>query len=80
MESVFNTDALISKYIPKEEIEQFKSYIPKNVQINESNVRLLANMYLSLKKQEVYELWEKLPAALKNQDNKLEVLRQLGLL
>lgn len=26
------------------------------------------------------ELWEKLPAALKNQDNKLEVLRQLGLL
>lgn len=50
MESVFNTDALISKYIPKEEIEQFKSYIPRNVQINESNVRLLANMYLSLKK------------------------------
>lgn len=50
MESVFNTDALISKYIPKEEIEQFKSYIPKNVQINESNVRLLANMYLSLRK------------------------------
>lgn len=50
MESVFNTDALILKYIPKEELALFKSYIPKNIQINESNVRMLANMYLSLRK------------------------------
>ena len=50
MESVFNTDALILKYIPKEELALFKSYIPKNIQINENNVRMLANMYLSLRK------------------------------